>query len=274
MTSCEKALLPIGIFDSGVGGLTVAQALKQHLPHESIFYLADTASRPFGTKSAGELEKILEKNIDYLAQVPLKMLIVACHTACSLGLERYERLNIPVLGITLSSFSTLQGLSHEHPIIILGTERTIRSEVYQGFLSKLKLSVNATFHPCSCIESMIESLEQHNAIISCRLNDALRPLANLKHAQVLLACTHFPIYKHLIKNALHVSSVVVDPTQDFARMIGSSLKRLCIQNPTQESEDLYLATFDIESFKKKFFFYFSETLGKTNHFFNQTCAII
>lgn len=274
MTPQEKALLPIAIFDSGVGGLTVAQALKAHLPQESILYLADTASRPFGTKSETELKKIIEKNCDILSCFPIKMLVIACHTACSLGLKPYEHLNIPIMGITESSFTTLKSLDQNKPKVILGTERTIGSCVYQNFLKLHNLEQRSLFHPCSSIEKMIETVVKDPQLILDELKTSLKSISAVQQAQVLLACTHFPIYSQYIKNSLDCSCQLIDPAFDFVKQIAKTLETLSLSNTKKTPEDLYLVTQDVEMFKKKFFIYFSSTLGKTNHFFNLTCAII
>lgn len=270
----SKALLPIAIFDSGVGGLTVAEALKKKLPHESIFYLADTASRPFGTKSEKELRKIIEKNCEFLSSIPIKMLVIACHTACSLGLDVYQRLNVPILGITGSSFLTLTSLNSSLPKIILGTERTISSKIYQKFLTDKYLDYQAYFHSCSCIERMIETMFSDETLILEELNASFSSISSVKNANVLLACTHFPIYKNYIQKVLDPSSHLIDPALDFVELIKHTLQELELSNPKTASEDVYLVTEHVELFRKKFFTYFSTTLGKTNHFFNQSCAII
>lgn len=270
----EKALLPIAIFDSGVGGLTVAQALKDHLPQESILYLADTASRPFGTKSEIELKKIIKKNCEILSCFPVKMLVIACHTACSLGLKPYEHLNIPIMGITESSFTTLKSLDQNKPKVILGTERTIRSGVYQNFLKYHNLEQRSFFHPCSSIEKMIETVVDDPHFIMNELRASLKVISTLPQAQVLLACTHFPIYSQYIQKSLDYSCHLIDPACDFVKQIGKTLETLSLANPAKTPEDLYLVTQDVEMFKRKFFIYFSNTLGKTNHFFNLTCAMI
>jgi glutamate racemase len=274
MTNSDKSFLPIAIFDSGVGGLTVARALKQRLPNESLFYLADTASRPFGTKSAHELKVIIEKNCELLASLKIKMLVIACHTACSLGLEIYRPLNIPIMGITESSFSTLQSLNIKQSKMILGTERTIRSGVYQEFLRSQHQDQNTIFYPCSFIERMIETEASDPELILKEMKASLHEISLTKNAQVLLACTHFPIYSSYIKKALDPSSTLIDPAFDFALAIANKLKSLSLTNSLAFYEDHYLVTHDLDSFKKKFFSYFSETLGKTNHFFNHSCAII
>jgi glutamate racemase len=270
----SKALLPIAIFDSGVGGLTVAEALKKKLPNESILYLADTASRPFGTKSEKELRKIIDQNCEFLSSIPIKMLVIACHTACSLGLDLYQRLNVPILGITGSSFLTLTSLDSSLPKIILGTERTISSKIYQKFLSDNFSDHQAYFYSCSCIEKMIETMYSDETLILKELNASLSSISSVKNANVLLACTHFPIYKKYIQKVMDSSCHLIDPAIDFIEQIHYTLQDLKLTNPKTASEDVYLVTENVDPFKKKFFTYFSMTLTKTNHFFNQSCAII
>lgn len=270
----DQASLPIAIFDSGVGGLTVAKVLKEKHPNESIIYLADTSNRPFGTKNEQTLLSIIKKNCEFLKTQKIKALLIACHTACSLGLEIYKELQIPVYGITSSSIKTLKRNQEDQQLVILATERTIKSQLYQKALASINHPFPPVFIANSCIEKMIESIETDESVISSELSDSLIEITNKERLTILLGCTHFPIYKKHIHKVIGTSSQLIDPADDFVDFIMENLTKLGLKTPSKTSVDEYIVTSDAEVFKQKFYHYFSESLKKTNHFFNLSCAII
>ena len=270
-----KALCPIAIFDSGVGGLTVTQALKKKLPNESFLYLADTASRPFGMKSPQALKEILEKNMRLLLTYPLKMLVVACHTACSSDLTVFDELQVPVMSIIPSTLDTLTDYSKASPLVIMGTQRTIDSGVYQKFIEQHFPLFSSYFIGCSPLEKLIEEQCEDTQIIDETLNLLFSSVKEKNIEAALLACTHFPIYKHFIQNVLGSTVSIIDPAIHFVDKIYEELKKNHLLNPTKTpSQDYYLITDHIEAFKTKFIYYFSDTLAKTNPCFNHPYATI
>jgi glutamate racemase len=262
---------PIGIFDSGVGGLTVARALKQLLPNEEFVYLADTASRPFGTKSKEELNDIIKKNIEIFRSYNIKLLVIACHTACSAGMEQFQSINVPVLGISASSFRCLDQVDQKKAILVLGTERTIGSKIYENYINGQKV---AFFKACTIIERMIEEIYQDHDIIQKEISALLSPYQQIKDLVVFLGCTHFPIYSTYIKNALDRSSILVDPAEEFSSSIYKHLLLSQSLRNLQTKQDLYLVTKDPQIFEKKFHLYFKDNLAKSAPFFIQPCAMI
>lgn len=263
---------PIAIFDSGVGGLSVAKALKKRLPFESTIYLADTASSPFGTKSESELKNILTKNICLLKELQIKMLIIACHTACSVGLDFFSSLNVPVAGVSESMKSILKNLDPGVNITVLATNRTIFSGLYQKELS-YKDPSQLFFLPCSDLVNLIESLCQDPEAIKKTLSSLFSPIFGKKNNHVLLGCTHFPLYREHIKESLE-SATLIDPAQLFANHIANDLEKKNLLSKERSAEHHFLVTEDIESFKKKFDYYVKEDFENSRTFFNQTCGMI
>lgn len=264
---------PIAIFDSGVGGLTVAEALKKKLPNESFLYLADTASRPFGTKSPEALKEILEKNKKLLSTYSIKMLVIACHTACSSDLRIFDTLQVPIEPIIPATLQSLSSYSSIKSLLVLGTQRTIDSSIYKNFIKKHFPNLSSYFIGCSPLEKLIEEQCKDIKIIENTLNELFFPIKDERIDAVLLACTHFPIYKHFIKKALGGTVSVIDPSIAFVDKIYHTLKLKNLLNSSKEPfQDHYLITDDLENFKTKFIYYFGNTLAKSNPSFNHLYA--
>ncbi|MBM3191042.1 MAG: glutamate racemase [Chlamydiae bacterium] len=259
---------PIAIFDSGVGGLTVANALKEILPHEDIIYFADTASRPFGLKSEEELRHILKKNFQNILSYPVKLLVVACHTACTLPLE--IPFSIPVLKILPITLKLLKKLPTLSSLLVLGTQRTLQSQLFQKFLQEHFPSTLSYFINASSLEKFIEEPSLDNAKITEEILHLLSPypLSSLRY--LLLACTHFPIYKSLITSLIPSSTQIVDPSIYFARQIQQTLKtRHLLHPPQKRSKELYYTTSDSQAFQKKLFLYFPHIFLRSEITFQQ-----
>lgn len=272
--TADPSTYPIAFFDSGVGGLTVVKALKQRLPNESILYLADTAHRPFGKKSKEELGLVLKKNIEILQTYPIKLLIIACHTACSYGLEIFSSLKIPTLGISSYTTELLSTMDPHNPLLILGTQRTILSGIYQNHMHLSLPSTPSYFAQASIIEELIETFCLDELIIDSSLKNSFSSLPLEKISSAILACTHFPIFKEPLQKALGSSISLIDPAHYFAEKIEDFLKRSDLLTPSLETTDQYLVTQDIDLFKRKFFHFFGDSLAKTNAFFNQAYAML
>jgi glutamate racemase len=270
-----KASDPIAIFDSGVGGLTVAEALKERFPQEKFLYLADTASRPFGMKSPDQLREILYKNMRLLSAYPIKMLVIACHTACSSELEIFQELQVPVLSIIPATLKALNSCRNIHSLLVLGTERTIASHTYQPLIKKHFPHLSCEFIPCSPLEKLIEEQCKSQQVILETLDTLFRPIQYKLPEATLLACTHFPLYKEAIALALKHHSSIIDPSHHFVDLIYDTLRSYDLLTPAKEtSEDLYLITEHPEIFKEKFIYYFGNTLGKTPLSFNHPYATL
>lgn len=264
----SKSLQPIAIFDSGVGGLTVVKALTALLPHESIFYVADTLSRPFGTKSADHLELIVQRNLELILSHSVKMIVIACHTASSCSPALFQGLPIPILPIFPTSAHVVHKISHSSSLLVMGTQRTISSNIYKNFFEKHYPHIKVDYLAASPLEHLIESECKDPHLIESTLQKLLSPLEGRCYQGAILACTHFPIYQHFIQKALGDSVQVLDPAPYFSECIYEALASKDLLNPSSEAPTHhYLITGDLAPFKRKLLSYFEGSLGKTSHFF-------
>jgi glutamate racemase len=235
----EIARLPIGVFDSGVGGLTVFREIASHLPHEDLIYFGDTARLPYGSKSPEAIVRYSLECASFLLEQRIKLLIVACHTSSAHALEiLQEKLPIPVIGVIQPGFELLMQSTRNQRIAILGTESTIASKVYQNLIQQ--------HYPMACIFPIacplfVPLAEEHffeHAAADLIAAHYLDPLKNANIDAALLACTHYPLLKKAIQKALGPSVQVLESAPTCAAQAQSMLSSSGLLNP-QEKKPVY-----------------------------------
>lgn len=195
--------LPIGMFDSGVGGLTVMDELMRVLPHERILYLGDTARLPYGNKSPDAIVRFSLENARYLCQQGIKLLVVACNTASAHALEVLEHeLPIPVVGVILPGVSVAVSQTKSRNVAVLGTRGTIASASYQKALEAALPGVKVHSIACPLFVPLVEEgLTEHPAA-ELIITDYLRPLNGTLVDTLILGCTHYPLLRKAISKQL------------------------------------------------------------------------
>ncbi len=210
--NCLK-VAPIGVFDSGFGGLTVMRALKTLLPQEHIFYFGDTAHLPYGEKSADLIMNYVLESARFLEQKGVKALILACHTASTVvGSWLAHHLSIPVIEITKPSIEEVLAKTKKQTVAILATRATLASSFYQDAISLRRPDI--TLHPIPCplfVPFVEEGLARHPAA-DLIVQEYLAPLKNTSVDTLLLACTHYPLLMHFISACLSETVQLIDPS--------------------------------------------------------------
>lgn len=227
----------IGIFDSGVGGLTVMQEIMSLLPHESIVYFGDTARVPYGGKSKETILRYCVENALLFMQKRIKLLVIACNTACSV--EAAERLQalfyVPVVGVIEPGVEKACATTLNQKIAILGTHTTIQSGAYQkSLLNKLP---NASLYPIACpllVPLVEEQLFNHPAT-KLLIADYLSSIAEQKIDTMILGCTHYPLLKKQLQEAAGNNVALVDPAHSCAQKIESLLSQHGLKRQEKES---------------------------------------
>lgn len=191
----------IGVFDSGIGGMTVLKQLIQDYPQNSFFYLGDTANVPYGSKSKETIRKLCSQNAEILRNLQLDLVVIACNTASSLALDVFkDQLSpIPVVGVVEAGVvSVLDAFSHleyqmERRVLILGTKATIQSRIYSTEIRK-KLQFNEIIEQsCPLIVPIIEEGWVRHKVLKETIYEYIHSYLNDRHPGVaLLACTHYP----------------------------------------------------------------------------------
>lgn len=227
--------LPIGIFDSGVGGLTVYRALHEHLPNERFVYLGDTARVPYGTKSLATVERYAVENARFLAAHGIKMLVVACNTASALALPAIRSaLQIDVVGVigpgaraaVLSeSAKELQtgGPRQQRSIGVIATESTVQSCAYTKAIGRIDPSINVLERACPLFVPLAEEGWAEDAVARSIAQTYLADIRG-KIDTLVLGCTHYPILKSVIQQAVGEFVKLIDSGEATALEVRALLK--------------------------------------------------
>lgn len=249
--SSEKACASIGIFDSGFGGLTVMRAIIRKLPQENIIYFGDTARLPYGNKSRDTIVRYSLENAQFLIDRGVKVLVVACHTACSAAFtELQEHCPIPVIGVIPSSVDEAAAYAKKGHICVLGTRGTIHSGVYQKEI--LKRIPHAHIHAIACplFVPLVEEGFIEHAITLNAIKEYLAPLKNKDIDCLILGCTHYPLLASMIQRELGDHVTLIDPANGCADKINQLLHEKNWHNPQQQSPTYqFFASDDPEKFR-------------------------
>jgi glutamate racemase len=242
---------PIGVFDSGVGGLTVLRALLEELPHEDFLYLGDTARLPYGTKSAETVGRYSARAAEALVSRDIKALVVACNTASATALpalrERFPTL--PVIGVIEPGARAAVEASTTGRIAVLATEGTVKGGAYQRAIEALKPDAHVTQVACQIFVALAEEGWSEGAAVDAVTE---RYLAHLdgRVDTVVLGCTHFPLLSGAIARQLGPGRRVVDSAATTARAAQRTLATRQLARSSRGSQVRFLATDSPERFAR------------------------
>jgi glutamate racemase len=214
----------IGIFDSGIGGLTVLQQVARLLPHERLVYLGDTARTPYGTKSPDVVRQYACENADFLISRDLKMLVVACNTVSAVALDMLrDRYEISVVGVIEPGVQTALKYSKKRRVGVIGTEATIASRAYTHALHALDMEVEVLTRACPLFVPLVEEGWIENNVAR---EAALVYLNSLKHSGIdalILGCTHYPLLKKCLADILGPTVRLIDSAEETAKVVRTTL---------------------------------------------------
>lgn len=221
---------PIGVFDSGLGGLTVAQALRTLLPHESIAYFGDTARLPYGTKSPATVHRFTRQCLRFLTGAKPKLLVVACNTASALALDKLQHdFDIPVIGVLEpGAHAAVDVVAHKQNsakrIGLIATEATIASAAYPAAIAALDPSIQVLARACPLLVPMIEEGRlPDDLLVGLVLREYLQPFMDLDVAALILGCTHYPLLTPAIQETLGDSVTLIDSARHTALVVRQHL---------------------------------------------------
>lgn len=190
----------IGIFDSGIGGLTVMRALAKLLPSESLVYLGDTGRTPYGTKSADVVRRYSFENTEFLVDKQVKLLVVACNTSTALALDALQqRCDVPVVGVIEPGAEAAVRATRNRKIGVIGTEATIRSGEYTRALRRLRAELEIYTRACPLFVPLAEEGWVDNEVAARAARLYLTSLARSGIDTLILGCTHYPLLKGVIR---------------------------------------------------------------------------
>jgi len=253
---------PIGIFDSGIGGLTIAHALKEKLPNENIIYFGDTEHLPYGEKSKTAIQNFSKKITQFLLEKKCKTIIIACNSASSVAYESVKEIagNTPVFNVIHPVVDEVVRQCSEYNIGVIGTKATIQSNIYEkeikALCSSAKVSSLATPLLAPMIEEGFINEDISHTIIANYLSN--KQLADIDH--LILACTHYPLIHQEIKDYYKGNVDVIDSANIVVEHIAKKLKSDNLLNDSNQTEHHFYVSNYTESFEKSAQFFFQEDL--------------
>jgi glutamate racemase len=248
---------PIGLFDSGVGGLTVLRALRRRLPAESMIYLGDTARVPYGTKSPQSVLRYATQATDHLVARGIKLLVVACNTASALSIEplrdRFDPL--PVIGVVEPGAAAAVAASRRQRHLVLATESTVTHHAYARAIRALAPDAHVDEVACSLLVSLAEEGWSDGPIADAVAREYLDPVrargSDEMPDSVVLGCTHFPLVAEPIRRAIGAGPAIVDSATTTAEEVATVLGRMgLLRQSEQPGATTLLATDGAERFAK------------------------
>lgn len=217
----------IGIFDSGIGGLTVAREIARRLPAERMAYLGDTARLPYGSKSSGTVTRYARMCIDFLRSEPTKAIVIACNTASALALPHIEsELDIPVLGVIGAGARAAVRATRGGTIGVIGQEGTIRSGAYDDAIRALAPGARIASQASPLLVPLAEEGWVANDVARRTLEIYLEPLAAAGIDTLVLGCTHYPLFRDLIDDVLRTHFDISVALVDSAEAVTTELHEL------------------------------------------------
>lgn len=217
---------PIGVFDSGVGGLTVVHALRERLPFESILYLGDTARVPYGPKSPDTVRRYAGEAADFLLARDVKLIVIACNTATARAAEDVaSRVPVPVVGVIEPGATEAARRSRDGMIGVIGTQGTIESGIYERVIRGLRPDATVLSVPCPLFVALAEEGWTHGDVARLTAERYLKPLLRREIDTLVLGCTHYPLLKPLL-GEVAAGVELIDSAEATASVVASTLADL------------------------------------------------
>jgi glutamate racemase len=268
MTHNSKQIKPIGIFDSGIGGLTVAHAIKKLLPHESMIYFGDTAHLPYGDKSEAAIQAYSIRIANILLQKGCKVIVIACNSASSAAyelLKEYVRKDTHIINVIDPMVALVTREFPGKNIGLIGTKRTVQSGVYARKIQEADPSITLHSLATPLLAPMIEEGFFNNQIsheiIAQYLSDPI--LQNIDG--LILACTHYPLIKKEISQFYTGKMTILDSSEVIAHALKNYLQQQDLLNPEQKAIDNFLVSDYTESFESSARMFFHESVHLEKH---------
>jgi glutamate racemase len=244
----------IGVFDSGVGGLTVLRALRAALPHESLLYLGDTARVPYGTKSRESVTRYALQAARALVARDVKALVVACNTASAVALDVLAgHLAVPVIGVVRPGAEAACRASESGRIAVIGTESTVRGGAYQEAIRELRPSAQVVAQACSLFVALAEEGWLDGEVVQAVARRYLTPLFDVHPAErpdcLVLGCTHFPVLAPVLAEAAGPGVKLVDSAATTAVTVATRIASDGLARMNGSGDVRFLATDGRERFR-------------------------
>ncbi len=243
---------PIGVFDSGIGGLTVVRELLHQLPHESLIYFGDTARVPYGNKSPATVRRYASEIMEFLVARDVKMIVIACNTASSHALEHLaQAAPVPVEGVIEPGARAAVQASRSKKIGVIGTAGTIRSGAYGRAIKTLAPDATVVEQACPLLVPLVEEGWLDRPATRLIAEEYVAPLARRGIDTLVLGCTHYPLLKPLLAEILGPSSSLIDSAEETAATVARRLAASTLRAPDDTHPHAHFVVSDApESFER------------------------
>ena len=232
----EFRYAPIGVFDSGVGGLTVAREIMRQIPKERIIYFGDTARVPYGSKSKETIIRFSRQIIRFLQSKGVKAIVIACNTASALALETVQpEFDIPILGVVKAGAKEAAKVTKNGKIGVIATESTIESQLYTKEIHSHKPNAQVLGKPCPLFVPLVEEGWLKDPVTVEVANRYLEPLLESGIDTLIMGCTHYPLLRSTLRQIMGEKVNLVNPAYETAVELKTLLRDMDL---TRSSEDL------------------------------------
>jgi len=234
---------PIGVFDSGIGGLTVAREITRTLPNESIIYLGDTARIPYGTRSKEVVTRFAKELMDYLLKLDVKALVVACNTISATCLEELQAISpVPVLGVIKPAAKVAVETTQSKVVGVIATRGTVGSKAYDNEINKINGDIKVISQACTLFVPIAEEGLGDDEVARVMADRYLSVFTGTGVDTLILGCTHFPLLRDTIQQSIGKNIALVDSAQPTAEELKEILGEKDLLSNSTESHNKFLVT--------------------------------
>lgn len=243
---------PIGVFDSGIGGLTVLREIAEQLPGEDVVYFGDTARIPYGTRSKETVIKYVLQSFRFLMTKDIKAIVIACNTASALAMEEAQKeFDIPIIGVIEPGAKAAASITRNSKIGVIGTEGTINSQSYQRKIRKMLPSAEIIGVACPLFVPIVEEGWENSDIAYMTAKKYLLELKEHNIDSLVLGCTHYPVLRYTIDKVLEGKVTLVNPAYETAKALKVLLKENnLLSSKLDDGIQRFYVSDDPEKFKR------------------------
>lgn len=236
--SMDLTEAPIGVFDSGVGGLTVAREIMRNLPAEHIVYFGDTARLPYGSKSRETILMFSRQIIRFLQTQHVKAIVVACNTASAFALDEIARENaLPMIGVVKPGARVAAQVTSNKRIGVIGTEGTTGSHIYRDYIQNIDPEITVIEKPCPLLVPLVEERWIDDPVTRQVAERYLAPLKEQQVDTLVLGCTHYPLLRSMAGEIMGSSVTLVNPAYETAQELKQLLAARGLTNPGSDEKE-------------------------------------
>ena len=213
----NKKMAPIGVFDSGVGGLTVAREISRQLPYENIVYFGDTARVPYGSKSQNTIIRFSEQIIRFLRTKQVKAIVIACNTASALALDAVkDEFDLPIIGVVIPGARAAVEATTNGKVGVVGTEATVQSGMYTKVIQQMNPAIEVIEKACPLFVPLVEEGFKEHIVTREIIEYYLESMRDTDIDAMILGCTHYPLLRSKIREYMGDKIQIVNPAYETA----------------------------------------------------------